>query len=73
MTRIPNVKLDVNLNLEPFVKLVCQADKCRYNLMNSMYYSEQQYACNLKHITITQTGRCNYFEPIPEDLDESKA
>lgn len=55
-------KLKINLDIEPIVKLVCSANKCKYNLATIL--KPDDLYCNLKHVHIDEKGRCFYFELI---------
>lgn len=56
--------LEIILEFEPIVKLVCENMNCQFNLANASNTSEgRQAACNLKQITIDNKGCCHNFEP----------
>lgn len=57
--------LDIYLEFEPIVKLVCEAENCQHNLWNaSNTMDRQMLACNLKQITIGKNGVCQNFKPL---------
>ena len=58
-------KMDIILEFEPIVKLVCYERNCKHNLMNCANdSSKQQASCNLKQITIGDNAVCLNFEAI---------
>lgn len=57
--------VEIFLEFEPIVKLVCENLDCRFNLANDANVPERkEAACNLKQIIIGQLGICKNFEPI---------
>lgn len=57
--------MEIILEFEPIVKLVCYAAYCVNNLTNcANEASEQQWACNLKQITIGDKGECLNFKQM---------
>lgn len=62
MAALPRT-MDIILEFEPIVKLVCYERNCKHNLMNCANdSSNQQLACNLKQITIGDNATCLNFE-----------
>lgn len=61
--------LEIILDFEPIVKLVCESTDCVFNLMNSANIPERREpACNLKQITINDKGQCaNYLSLSKEN------
>lgn len=56
--------LEIILEFEPIVKLVCENADCQFNLINTANNpDERQAACNLKQILINSKGCCHNFEP----------
>jgi hypothetical protein len=58
--------LVVSMNLEPFVKLLCANEQCKYSLLNKPEADHAPY-CNLKHIQINEVGKCEMFEPKKDE------
>ena len=57
--------IDIYMEFEPIVKLVCEAIDCQYNLVNAANIPERrEAACNLKQITIGRSGACQNFKPV---------
>jgi len=54
-------KLDINFNIEPLNKVMCEKVTCKYNLVES----QGLLLCNLKHITISEEGICVMREDKP--------
>ncbi len=63
MAMLPHT-MDIILEFEPIVKLVCYEFNCKHNLMNCANdSSKQQASCNLKQITIgNNSATCLNFE-----------
>lgn len=62
--------LEIILEFEPIVKLVCSCVDCQFNLINSAIEPDRRMAaCNLKQITIGRTGHCRNFEKIKDNND----
>ena len=58
--------LEIFLEFEPIVKLVCAAEDCQFNLMNSYNNADRlMTACNLKQITVGKGGQCLNYKPLP--------
>ncbi len=56
-------QVDIILEFEPIVKLVCYEYNCKHNLMNCANDTgREQSACNLKQITIGDNATCLNFE-----------
>lgn len=63
--------IQIFLEFEPIVKVVCEAFDCRFNLMNdSNTQSGQIAACNLKQITIGSGGKCLNYRHIDQKTHE---
>lgn len=57
--------IDIYMEFEPVVKLVCEAIDCQHNLINAANIPERrEAACNLKQITIGKNGVCQNFKPL---------
>lgn len=62
MAMLPK-SMEIILEFEPIVKLVCDAFECKNNLYNaSNSLDRQMAACNLKQITIGKNGICQNYE-----------
>jgi hypothetical protein len=59
--------IEIIFDIEPVCKVVCVAVTCRHNLMQLNH----SVHCNLKHIDLDDTGRCNSFKA--QDGDEEKS
>lgn len=56
-------QLEIFLEFEPIVKLVCHATSCRHNLAQAANDPDRaMLACNLKQITIDIDGSCRNYE-----------
>jgi len=61
---MPKTDIKITVEVEPIVKLYCNAVECRFNLYNG---SPNLNVCNLKYILLGETGKCKAYEPEPED------
>lgn len=52
-------KIDIAIDLDPIVNVICTAELCKYNLINHARVG--QLSCNLKHIILDDGGRCSQF------------
>lgn len=63
--------IEILLEIEPIVKLVCEVVNCEFNLMNAANDENRKMkACNLKQITIGKGERCQNFIPIKLDDED---
>lgn len=59
--------MELLIEFEPVVKLVCTATDCVFNLMNSANLPERkEAACNLKQITVGDEGQCKNYLSFKE-------
>lgn len=57
--------MDIILEFEPIVKLVCEAIDCQFNLMNAANEPDRRMAaCNLKQISIGKGAICQNYKSI---------
>lgn len=57
--------MDIILEFEPIVKLVCESVDCQFNLLNAANEPDRRMAaCNLKQITIGKSGICQSYRPL---------
>ena len=57
--------MDIILEFEPIVKLVCEAIDCQFNLMNAANEPDRRMAaCNLKQISIGRNAMCLNYKSI---------
>ena len=66
MSYLPQT-MEIILEFEPIVKLVCTALDCQNNLANQNK-DERMAACNLKHLQVGKDGRCLSFNPYTPKL-----
>ena len=59
MTSLTNAY--ITIDLEPVVKLGCEAFDCQHNLANSPRPEERQACCELKHLEIGKDGKCRRY------------
>ena len=56
--------VEIFLEFEPIVKLVCHNIDCKHNLYNcAIDPGGKQLSCNLKQISIDKYGQCENFQP----------
>lgn len=59
--------LEIILEFEPIIKLVCENVDCQFNLINAANNPDKRMAaCNLKQILINSKGCCHNFKPLKE-------
>ncbi len=64
MAMLPHT-MDIILEFEPIVKLVCKAIDCQFNLMNAANEPDRRMAaCNLKQISIGKDAKCQNYKSI---------
>lgn len=60
--------IDIYLEFEPVVKLVCEAIDCQFNLINAANLPDRKMAaCNLKQISIGKSAICLNYKPISNE------
>jgi hypothetical protein len=51
----------IKIEIEPLVKLTCNAINCRHNLARK----EGGHHCNFKHVVLMEGGRCEHYISLP--------
>lgn len=70
MAMLPHT-IDIILEFEPIVKIVCEAFDCQYNLVNTANLPDRKMAaCNLKQITIGNNATCLNYKSLRSVSDE---
>jgi hypothetical protein len=60
--------ITITFEIEPIVKLICAATKCKNNAWE--YHSA---TCNLKRIDLDRDGRCILFEKRDDERSQTEA
>lgn len=58
-------EIKVTMEFEPYVKMLCFNQKCRFNMMNNARWAG--VFCSLKCVEINDTGKCRQYEPKEDD------
>lgn len=69
MAQLPH-KMEITLDIEPIVKLACNATNCKFNLF---YSGSMMSYCNLKQVTIGEDACCKDFQPIEDKSNDSRS